>query len=182
MVGHQYQWVLDHRFALLAVGDEVWRNVALVELHSLDQLECGLHPFRFLDGDDTVLPYLADSVGNQLANFLVVIGRNSGNLLDDLIRLDRGGRLLQLVDHYRYGLVEAVFQVDRRHACRNATQPVGCKRLRQDCRGAGTVAGGVLRLARDFLDQLRAHVFVRVRQLDILGNCHTIVDDGRAAE
>src|SRR3954470_11705520 len=43
--------------------DEVWRQVALVELHAFDELERGLHRLAFFDGDDAILTDLFHRVG-----------------------------------------------------------------------------------------------------------------------
>src|SRR5206468_2722888 len=54
-------------------------------------------------------------------------------------------------------------------------------RLREHgCRG-GAVTGDVVGLGRDLFRQLRAEVLVRVRQLDLTGDGHAVVRDGRCA-
>ena len=55
-------------------------------------------------------------------------------------------------------------------------------RLRQHRRGRGAIAGDIRRLARHFLDHLRAHVLERVLQLDLLRDGHAVLGDGRGAE
>ena len=48
--------------------------------------------------------------------------------------------------------------------------------------GGGAVAGDVVGLAGDFADELGAHVFVRVLELDFLGDGHAVFGDRRGAE
>jgi hypothetical protein len=53
--------------------------------------------------------------------------------------------------------------------------------VRQDGRGGGAVAAGVVGLAGGFLDELGAHVLERVGELDVLGDGDAVIDDrGRA--
>ena len=55
-------------------------------------------------------------------------------------------------------------------------------RLREHRRGGRAVAGDVVGLGSDFLDELRAHVLERVGQLDFLGDRHAVVGDRRRTE
>jgi hypothetical protein len=50
------------------VGDEVGREVALVELHALDELDLGLEALALFDGDDAVLADLVHGGGDDLAD------------------------------------------------------------------------------------------------------------------
>ena len=52
----------------LGVGDEVRRDVALVELHALGELELGAERVGLLDGDDAVLADLVERLRDQLAD------------------------------------------------------------------------------------------------------------------
>ena len=70
---------------LLGIGYEVRRQVTAVELHTLDNANCGITALGLLDCDDTVLCNLTHSIGNELANLAVVVGRNCGNLLNLVI-------------------------------------------------------------------------------------------------
>jgi hypothetical protein len=49
--------------------------------------------------------------------------------------------------------------------------------LSQDRRGGGAVTCDVVRLLRDFLDQLRADLLERVLELDLLGDRDAVVGD-----
>ena len=48
--------------------------------------------------------------------------------------------------------------------------------------GGGAVAGDVAGLAGDFADELGAHVFIGILELDFLGDGDAVLGDGRAAE
>ena len=54
--------------------------------------------------------------------------------------------------------------------------------LSQQGGGGGTVAGHVVGLGGNFLDDLSAHVLEGVVQLDLLGNAHTVVGDEGSAK
>ena len=55
-------------FHALGVGDEVGRDVALVEAHALDEVHLHAEGLRLLDGDDAVLADLVDGLGDHLAD------------------------------------------------------------------------------------------------------------------
>ncbi len=54
--------------------------------------------------------------------------------------------------------------------------------LGQDGGGGGAIAGDVVGFDRRFLEELGAHVFKGVFQLDFLGDGDAVVGDGRRAE
>ena len=55
-------------------------------------------------------------------------------------------------------------------------------RLAEDDRGGRAVAGDVVGLGRDFLEELRAHVLERIVELDVASDRHAVVGDRRRAE
>ena len=91
------------------------------------------------------------------------------------LRLDR---LDGLVD----GLLDAVLERHRVGAGGYVAQAFAHDRLGEQGRGGGAVTGDVVGLGGDFLDQLRAHVLEHVFELDLLGDGHAVVGDGRGAE
>jgi hypothetical protein len=70
------------------------REVAAVELHALDHFERRVEALGLLDGDDAVLADLLHRLGDDLADLLVVVGRDGADVRD-LRALDR---LRHLVD------------------------------------------------------------------------------------
>ena len=66
--------VLEDGLHALGVGDEVGRDVALVELHALGELELEAHRVGLLDGDDAVLADLVERLGDELADRAVLRG------------------------------------------------------------------------------------------------------------
>ena len=61
-------------------------------------------------------------------------------------------------------------------------QALGDHRLAQDHGGGGAVAGDVVGLGRDLLEELRAHVLERVLELDVASDRDAVVGDRRGAE
>src|SRR3954453_2667851 len=65
---------------LRRVGDEIRREIAVVELHAFDNVELGFETGRLFDRDDTLVADLVHRLRDHLADFAVVIGRNRADL------------------------------------------------------------------------------------------------------
>ena len=182
LVVDQDEAILEDDLHLLRIGDEVRRDVAAIELHAVNRLQRRLETLGLFNRDDAVLADLLHRISDQVADFLVVVRRNRGNLRDFLLAVGRHGNTLQFFDDLRHGLVDAALQGHRVHAGRHVLQAFAKDRLRQDGRRRGAVAGIVAGLGRDFLHHLRAHVLERIGQLDFLRNGNAVLGDGRCAE
>src|SRR3546814_10503626 len=68
LVRDQDVGVLENRLHALGVGHEVGRDVALVEPHTLGQLEVDPEGVRLLDGDDTFLADLVHRLGDGVTD------------------------------------------------------------------------------------------------------------------
>ena len=79
------------------------------------------------------------------------------------------------------GLLDAALERDRVGAGGDVAQPLADERLGQDGRGRRAVAGHVVGLLGDFLDQFGAELLVRVVEFDLLGDAHAVVGDGGRA-
>ncbi len=80
------------------------------------------------------------------------------------------------------GLLDAAADGERVGAGADVLQALGHDDLGEQRGGGGAVAGDVVGLDGDFLDELGAHVLERVVELDLLGDGHAVVGDGRRAE
>jgi hypothetical protein len=78
--------ILEHDFHALGIRHEIGRQVAAIELHALDDLERGVDRLRLFDGDDAVLADFLHRLGDDLADRLVVVGRNGADLRDHIAR------------------------------------------------------------------------------------------------
>ena len=82
MVVKENQRVIENRFHLLRVSNEIRGEIAVAELHAFDDFERGIGGPGFLYGNNAVLTYLIHCVGNHLADFCIAVGGNSTDLRD----------------------------------------------------------------------------------------------------
>ena len=80
------------------------------------------------------------------------------------------------------GLLDAALDDHRVGAGGDDPQALRDHRLAEDHRGGGAVAGDVVGLGRDLLEELRAHVLERVLELDVTSDGDAVVGDRRGAE
>ncbi len=71
-----------------ACVDEVWWNESPVEFHSLNNFHLVVEGLAILDGNDSVLTDLPHGVWDQVANLLIAISGDRGNLTDLFRRCD----------------------------------------------------------------------------------------------
>ena len=181
LVGDQDDRVLEDGLHPVGVGHEVRRDVAPVELHALGVFLLEAERLALLDGDDAVLADLVHHLGDDLADLGIRRGdRRDGR--DLLAGLDGAGGLLDVGDDGVDGLLDAALDDHRVGAGGDDPQALGDHRLAQDHRGGGAVAGDVVGLGRDLLEELRAHVLERVLELDVASDGDAVVGDRRGAE
>ena len=178
----QDERIFHNGFHAIRIGDEIRRQIAAVELHTFDEFQFGLHRLGFFDGDDTVFADLFHRFRDQRSDRLVVVGGYGRNLRLLFVAFHRFRNLLQLFHDDFNGLVDAAFQIHRVGARSDVLDTFAIDRLSQDSRARRTVAGKIAGLAGNFLHHLRSHVLVAVRQLDFLGNRHSVFRHQRTAE
>ena len=104
--------VLEDRLHRLGIGDEVGREVALVELHAFDDFEGRLDALGFFDGDGAVLADLVHGVGDDVADGGVPVGGDGGDLRDLGAVLDLLGDLGEFGDDGFDGLADAALEAE----------------------------------------------------------------------
>jgi hypothetical protein len=173
--------ILEDGLHALGVGDHVRRQVALVELHALRELELEAERLALLDVHDAVLADLLDRVREDVADLAVARGdgRDAG---DVLLGGDRLRLRLQVLDDLVDTLLDAALERHRAGAGRHVLEPVADDRLSQDGRGRGAVAGDVVRRRGDLTHELRALILEDVLDLDLARDRDTVVGDRRGAE
>ncbi len=142
----------------------------------------GLDGLAFLDGDDAVLADLFHGLGDDLADLLVVVGGDGGDVFHVPLGLDGDGHLLELLDDLVHGPLDAAFHEHGIDAGDDGAEALVIDGLGQDGGGGGAVAGHVARLRGHVLDHLGAHVLVLVFEGDFLGHGDAVLGDGRRAE
>ena len=174
--------VLQVDFHPLGVRHEVGRQIAAIELHALDHVQHGLGRLRLLDGDDPVLADLLHRLGDQVADRLVVVRGDRGDLGDLLLVLGGLRDALEVLHHRVDGGLDAPLQAHRVGAGGHVLEAFAEDRLGQHGRGGGAVTGDVGGLRGDLAHHLRAHVLVLVLELDLLGDGDAVLGDRGATE
>src|SRR5699024_2547283 len=174
--------VLQFRLHGLAVGDEVRRQVATVELPAFDHVEFIVQAGAFLDRDHAFLADLVHGIGNDAADFFVRVGGDGADLGDGLFVVAGLGLVGQFRDGGFHTRVDAALEVHRVHASGHGLDTLAHDRLGEDGGGGGAVAGDIGGLGGDFLHHLRAHVLELVFQFDFLGHGNAVLGNGRRAE
>src|SRR5438876_874953 len=173
--------IVEHGLHPLGVGDHVRREVALVELHALGELELEPEGLPFLDVDDAVLADPVDRVGDDVADLALARG-DRGDAGDVLLARDLLRLLLQVLDDRVDGLLDAALEPHRVRAGGDVLQALADDCLREEGRGRRAVAGDVVRRSCDLTDELRALILERVLDLDLACDRDTVVRDRRRAE
>src|SRR3712207_4561562 len=104
--------IFEDRLHAVLVGDHVGRDVALVELHALGELEVHAEGLALLDVHDAVLADLLDGVGDDVAD-LVITGRDRRDAGDLVLARDLLGLRLDVLDDLVDGLLDAALQAER---------------------------------------------------------------------
>ena len=128
------------------------------------------------------LPTLSIASAIILPISVVLVGGAGADLGDLLRALDGLAHSGELFDDAFDGLVDAALDLHGVGAGGDVLQALGEDGLGVDGGGGGAVAGDRAGLLGDFLDHLRAHVLVGVFELDLLGDGHAVLGDGRRAE
>ena len=169
-----------HGLHALGVGHEVGRDVALVEPHALGELELQAEGVGLVDGDDTFLADLVHRLGDDLADARVTGGDRRGGS-DLLLGLHVRGGERELLHDRGDGLLDAPLEAHRVGAGGHVAQTLADHGLGEHGGGGGAVTRDVVGLLGNFLDELGADLLVRILELDLLGDAHTIVGDGGGA-
>ena len=181
LVGDEDVGILEGRLHAVLVGDHVGRDVALVELHALGELEVHAEGLALLDVDHAVLADLVDRVGDHVAD--LVVGGGDGRHAGDLVLAgDLGRDLLDLVDDLVDRLLDAALESKRVGAGGHVLQAVAHDALGQHGGGGGAVARHVVGGGGHLAHELGALVGERLLELDLTSDRYAVVGDGGGAE
>src|SRR5256885_1439874 len=180
-VGDEDVGVLEHSLHPLLVGDHVRRDVALVELHALGELEVHAERLALLDVHDAVLADLVDRVGDHVAD--LVVGGRDGSHASDLVLASHVLRLgLDVVDHLVDGALDSALESERISARSHVLQALCDDGLSQNGGGGGAVARHVVGGSGDLAHELCALVLEDVLDLDFTSDRDAVVGNRGRAE
>ena len=175
--------IVDDRLEGRRVGHHVRRQVAVVELEALDEVDG--HPRRRLlfHGDDAAVAHGEQGLGDHGAHRVVVVGRDRGDPGVVLLGLYRVRDAVQVLDQAADGQIDAPLDQHRVATLSDGFHARPDDRLGEHRGRGGAVAHDVVGLDGGFLDQLRAHVLELVLQVDFPRDRHAVVGDhGRAGD
>jgi hypothetical protein len=181
LLGKEDKRLLELNLLGLGVGDEVGRDEATVELHALGNLKLVLDSLALLHGDHTLLANTLHCLGKELANELVAVGGNGG----DLANLVAGGDValvgLEVLDNGLNGSLSTSAEVHGVAASGDVLDGLGEDGAGEDGSGGGTVTSDLVGLAGNILEETSAEVLELVLEGDGAGDGHTVLGDlGRA--
>ena len=166
---------------LLSIGDEIGRQVAAIELHPFHDFELGIGGLGLLDRDHALVADLLHRVGDHLADLLVAVGRDRGDLGDLFGGLHLPRAAFDVFDDGRRCDIDAALQIHRIHPGGYEFEALLHDRGGQHRRGGRAVAGIVTGLRGDLAHHLGAHVLELVFEFDLLGDGDAVLGDaGRA--
>ena len=148
-----------------------------------DDVDFGLGRLAFFDGDDAVVADLLHRLGQLLADLGVVVGAMVATSVISFLSFASifSASFLSSSTTASTRLLDAAGEGHRVGAGGDRLEAFAEDGLGEDGGGGGAVAGDVAGLAGGFLDELGAHVLVRVVELDVLGDGDAVLGDGRAA-
>ncbi len=167
---------------LVWVGDEVWRQVAAVELHAFNDFEFGFSGLGFFNRDNAFVADFLHRFSDHLADFEFAVSGDRANLSNFFRSVDLLCLLKQFSNNFSHCEVDTALEVHRVHASSNSLGTFLNDGLTENGRGCRAVTGSVVGLRSHFAQHLCAHVFELVFQFDFLGNRYTVFGDAWCAE
>ncbi len=161
--------------------DEVGREIALVELHTLDNVVGRFRGLALFDGNYAVLADLGHGLGDQLADHGVVVGADRAHVGDVFGAAHRLSQSAEMLDSRVDGLLDAAADGRRVGPGGDIPQALAKDLTGEHCGGCRAVARQVRGLRGHLVDELRAHVLEALFQVDFLAHRYAVLRDGRAA-
>ena len=172
--------VFQNSFHGVGVGDEIGREISLVELHTFNDIQSGFQSLGFFNGDGTFLTDFGHGFGNDVTDGGVSVGGDGGNLGDFVA--DTGGDGSKFFHNSFNGFLNAAFEFHGVAAGGDVLETFAVDGFSQNsCRG-GTVTGDIIGLAGDFFDHLGTHVGIGAGQFNFFGDRDTVFGDLGSAE
>jgi len=181
LLGKKDEGLLELDLLGLGVGDEVGGDKTAVELHALGDLKLVLDCLALLHGDHTLLANLLHCLGKELADELVAVGGDGGDLADLVAGGDVALVGLEVLDDGLDGSLGTSAEVHGVAASGNVLDGLGEDSAGKDGGRGGTVTSDLVSLAGNILEETSAEVLELVLEGDGTSDGHTILGDlGRA--
>ena len=173
--------VVEHCFLTLKVRNEVLGQVALVELHALDEVEIHTEGVGLFNRDNAVLADLVDGIGDDATNG-GVSGGDAGDLSDLGLVVDLLGLRADALHSSGDSLLDAALEAQRAGAGSNVAQTFTHEGLGEHGGGGGSITSDVVGLGGHLLDELGTHVLEGIFEFDLTGDGYAVVGDGGSTE
>ena len=147
--------------------DEVGRNEAFVELHSVNEADRCVDRLAFFDSDHTVFADLLQGVGQQVSDRIIVVGTDGTDIGDVFAALDRLGHAEQLLDGSVDRLLDSTSNGHRVTTGNDVAATFAEDRAGEHGRRGGSVASDIGCLGGDFVHELGAHVLEAIFQFGL---------------
>src|SRR5215213_8573870 len=170
--------VIQDRLHPIWIGHEVRRQIPLVELHALGELQLGAEGLRLVDGDHAVLADLVEGLGDQRTDLLVA-RRDGGDIRHVLGGLHVAGVLPQPLLNSDDRRIDAALEPHRAVAGSDGPEAFVHQGLGQHGRGGGPVTCDVVGLGGHLLGQLSAEVLIRIVEFHVARHRDAVVRDRR---
>jgi len=175
LVDEEHAGVLEFDLLGLGISHEVRGNVSAVPLEAFNVFNFSLEGFALSNSNSSVRSKSVKDAGNQATDVVVVVSRDSGNVLDFVFAFDRDREFLEAVDDFVDSHLNASAQVHGVHASGNRFAALLEDSSGENSGSCGSVTGLVVGLAGNLLNEVGADVVVSVRELDVLSNGNTIL-------
>ncbi len=182
LISQQDERAFQFYCASFRLVDEVWGQVAAVELHTFNHVQFVFQTGTVFNGDHAFFTDFIHRFSDQFTYGFVGVSGDGTNLSNSFRVRARYGQRFQLFNSSNDSFVDTTFQIHRVHTRSNGFQAFSNDCLRQYGCSGGAVACSVVRFRGNFFHHLSTHVFELVFQLDFTRNGHTVFGDGRRAE
>ena len=149
------------------------RQVAPVEAHPFHHIQLVVDAAALLHGDDAFAPHFVHRIGNKLGDGLLV-GRKGGHPRHLLPAVHRHRLVADNPPDRGHRLIDAGLQRQRVGAGRNIKKTALNDGTGENHGGGSAVPNHIVGLGGGLLDHLRAHIFVGVGQLNLLGDGNAV--------
>src|SRR5258708_25469998 len=136
--------ILQFRLQFFAVGNEIRRDITAIELHTFYYVNGSIGSFGFFYGDNAFFAYFSESLCDELADGVVIVGRDRSNLFDlPGIVANRLGLSTKVFYYFCDSFVDTAFQIHGICAGSYVLQSFADDRLSQYRGSSRSVAGDI---------------------------------------